>query len=410
MIIQLTDEIPKPLLEAALHIFDRLNRAGFESYLVGGCVRDILIGSEVHEIDMTTNCLPSESMKLFPGAIPVGIEFGTIIVRVQKISVELTTFRHDFDYEDGRRPGKITFGKSLKDDVLRRDFTINGLAIEPRSGKLIDYVEGLQDIKELRLRTIGNPITRFKEDGLRSVRGCRFASRLGLKVDKSTFQAMAQMLPVTEKISRERFYEEWRKTLFDPNRFKFWVYLQDSGILPLFIKFDYAFNSTHIEKYLSFKKVNSMGSYAALLFQALKLNQDEINVVLKHLKFSNKEIGIVIELLKFTSADLNSEYDLRLALSAVSKANREILRKYVYEHPYLSRKTKSIIKQYRNKELSLSIKELTISGYDLKAIIPGIEGTRIGSILKEIHEENLRGVLKNNKTELINYVLERIKQ
>lgn len=409
MKIDLADKIPQKLFAAAMRIFHKLNDSGYESYLVGGCVRDLLLGLPVKEVDMTSNCLPAELMKLFPGSIPVGIEFGTIIVRVNQVSVEVTTYRHDFDYSDGRRPGKISFGKSLKEDVLRRDFTINGLAIDPERREIIDYVAGFSDLQQSRLRTIGDPLARFAEDGLRSIRGCRFAARLGLTIEKRTFDGMIQMRHVTEKVSRERFFEEWKKTLMDPNRFKFWIYLEQAGILNLFLKTSYNFKENLLKEFCAFKRVNSMGVYAAYVFQALNINLDEVSGVLKYLKFPNKESSLTLELLKFSHYEASSEFQLRKALTTISKNNRVAFRRYIRNHPNYKHKLVLILEQFKNRQLSLSIKELNINGNDLKDILPGLEGKEVGENLTVIHEANLKGEIENSKDSLIKFAIKRFK-
>lgn len=410
MKIDLADKIPQELLMAAMSIYQKLSDSGYEAYLVGGCVRDLLLDLPVREVDMTSNCLPSKLMQLFPGSIPVGIEFGTVIVRINKVPVEVTTYRHDFDYTDGRRPGKISFGNSLKEDVLRRDFTINGLAIDPVKNEVIDHVSGFIDIQQSRLRTIGDPLERFAEDGLRSIRGCRFAARLGLTIEKNTFDGMAQMRRVTEKVSRERFFEEWKKTIADHNRFKFWIYLEQAGLLNLFLKTSYNFNEKSLKEFCSFKRINSMGVYAAYLLQALSVNLNEISGILKYLKFPNKEINLTLELLKFSTYDITSEFQLRSALTAISRNNRVAFRRYISEHPNYKQKLVLIVKQFKNSQLSLSVKELNINGNDLKSMIPGLEGKQIGEKLAVIHEANLRGEIENSKESLTRFAAKRFKR
>ena len=207
----LNEKIPSRLLKAAIKIENTLIDAGYKAYLVGGSIRNILLGLPFKDLDYTTDAHPEQLKKLFKRVVPVSIELGTVVVIVDCISSEITTFRSDNDYTDGRRPNQVEFSKTLQEDVIRRDFTINGLAYSVTRKLLIDYVSGLQDLESKVLRTIGNPFDRFNEDGLRSVRGCRFAALLELSIEKTTEEAMKKTLDVSKLVAKERFYDEWKK-------------------------------------------------------------------------------------------------------------------------------------------------------------------------------------------------------
>ena len=178
MEIDLSEQIPVPLKKIAFFITRKLKEHQFEAYLVGGSVRDMLLGKKCQDIDFTTNATPQQAMEIFPYHVPIGVEFGTILILHKNSKAELTTYRTDFNYRDGRRPDKIVFGKTLKEDVFRRDFTINGMAYDIEKKLLLDYVGGLKDVEKKYIRTIGAPLERFREDGLRSIRACRFAASL----------------------------------------------------------------------------------------------------------------------------------------------------------------------------------------------------------------------------------------
>ena len=198
-------EIPEHVRENVHAIVDRFAEQGYECYLVGGSVRDLILGNEIYDYDFATNAEPDRVMRFFKRVIPTGIRHGTVSVIMDENSTyEITTYRADGKYIDGRRPESVSFSNSLKEDVQRRDFTINGLALDIKTGEIIDYVDGLQDLKKGIIRTIGNPLDRFSEDGLRTFRACRFASKLGFEIENETFTAISKTLAIAELISVER--------------------------------------------------------------------------------------------------------------------------------------------------------------------------------------------------------------
>lgn len=223
----------KAVLEAA----EELQRAGFECYLVGGCVRDLLLGRPVKDLDLTSNALPEQSRKLFRKTIPTGIEHGTITVRLHGQSLELTTYRTEGTYSDGRHPDEVRFGQSLIEDLSRRDFTVNALAYDPLSETLVDEHAGLEDLNAGLIRTIGQPEDRFFEDGLRPIRACRFLSTLGFRLEAATEQAMTnpEVQKRTALVAIERFTDELRKGMKAADPTAMLIGLQDTGLLALFL-------------------------------------------------------------------------------------------------------------------------------------------------------------------------------
>ena len=170
--------ITEPFKSEITEIVNRLTGKGYECYLVGGSVRDLILGHKVLDYDFATNAHPEDVEKLFRRTVPTGIKHGTITVLMKDRQYEVTTYRSDGQYIDGRRPESVSFSETLEEDVMRRDFTINGLAYDVKKEKIIDYVNGLDDIDKRIIRTIGNPVDRFSEDGLRPYRACRFAAKL----------------------------------------------------------------------------------------------------------------------------------------------------------------------------------------------------------------------------------------
>ena len=223
--------------KAVIQAARTLQVAGFECFLVGGCVRDLIRGQSTRDLDLTTNALPEQSRQLFKKTIPTGIEHGTITVRLQGHSLELTTYRTEGTYSDGRRPDEVRFGQSLSEDLCRRDFTVNALAYDPVSSELVDEHGGLQDLEQRLIRTIGKPEDRFFEDGLRPIRACRFLSTLDFQLEKNTEIALAD--PEIHKraslVAIERFTEELRKGLKSANPLPMLSTIQSTGLLQIFL-------------------------------------------------------------------------------------------------------------------------------------------------------------------------------
>lgn len=209
-------DLTHPLFQAALPVMEVLEKAGYAVYFVGGCVRDVLLGRPIHDVDLATSALPQEVKALFPITIDVGIEHGTVLVRHQGNSYEITTFRSEGDYADHRRPDAVTFVRDLKEDLLRRDFTINALAVD-RSGQVVDYYGGLDDLAKGCIRCVGVARERFEEDALRLLRAVRFQSQLDFHIEASTLAAMTEKAPTLSYVSVERLTNEWHKTLLTPH-------------------------------------------------------------------------------------------------------------------------------------------------------------------------------------------------
>lgn len=192
---------------AAGRIVARLQDAGHEAYFVGGCVRDLLRGVEPEDYDIVTSALPQEVQALFPRTVPVGVSFGVLIVLEDGCSFEVATYRTEEDYEDGRRPSAVRFASAVE-DVRRRDFTVNGLLMDPRTGRILDYVGGRDDLARRIIRTIGAPGKRFAEDHLRMLRAVRFAANLDFVVDPPVLAAIREHRREIHRVSGERMRDE----------------------------------------------------------------------------------------------------------------------------------------------------------------------------------------------------------
>ena len=225
------NETSKPpcLREDALAVLTRLRDAGHVAYFAGGCVRDELLGLTPKDYDVATDAPPDRVRKLFTNTQAVGAAFGVILVRHKRSTVEVATFRTDGTYLDGRRPEAVTF-TTAEEDAKRRDFTINGLFLDPVENKVIDYVGGREDLKNKVLRAIGDPNHRFEEDHLRVLRAVRFAARFYLGIEPATADAISRHAPHLTRISPERIAEELRLMLVPPTRCDAWVRLGKFGV------------------------------------------------------------------------------------------------------------------------------------------------------------------------------------
>ncbi len=217
--------------DRALDIVHRLQKAGFDAFWVGGCVRDSLLGRPVSDYDVATSALPEQVETLFPHTIPVGRQFGVVIVvSAEGLQFQVATFRAEADYQDGRHPGRVLFADA-RADASRRDFTVNGLFYDPVRDQLHDWVGGAEDLHRRVIRAIGQPLERFAEDHLRLLRAVRFAKQLEFTIDPDTFTALRQLAPKITSISAERIRDELNKLFSPPGADRGLDLLRLSGLL-----------------------------------------------------------------------------------------------------------------------------------------------------------------------------------
>jgi poly(A) polymerase len=212
-------------------VIAKLRGVGHQAFLVGGCVRDLLLGVKPKDFDIATDARPDRIMDLFPRSGRVGAHFGVVLVRDVFDQVEVATFRSDHDYLDGRHPEQVRFESDPREDVLRRDFTINGLMMDPDTGRVLDFVDGSGDLARGVIRAIGDPYARFREDHLRLLRGVRFAARLGFEIETSTFDAMRRDHALILKVAMERVREELVRILTEGGARRGFELLNASGML-----------------------------------------------------------------------------------------------------------------------------------------------------------------------------------
>ena len=431
---------------------------GFSAYLVGGAVRDMLLGKEVHDWDISTNARPEQVMQIFHRVIPTGIAHGTVTIHIYGHQIETTTFRTEADYSDGRHPDSVFFADSIEADLSRRDFTMNAIAAELGTGKIVDPFDGESDIKKKIIRTVGNPLDRFAEDGLRPVRAIRFAGQLGFSIEEKTFKALSEpeILKKTAGISVERFRDEWCKMLQTEKPSVCLKLLEETGILALFIPefsscrgclqndgrgfhdFDvadhlfYACDGAPKEKLLvrlaafyhdigkpECKTIEQIGDTHLIHFHG----HEEISAKktfdsMTKLKFSNEQIKTVVHLVKehmFFYESKWSDVAVRRFIIRVGKENFENLfdlrladiygmhnAPLLYTSPvwYNLLELKTRIQEIEEKQTALSLKELAVNGKDLIALgIPA--GKQMGCILQELFETVLDSPAMNEKEKLL---------
>lgn len=233
------------LKEFATSIVERLHQRGFQAYLVGGCVRDLLLRREPKDYDVATNATPRQVMDIFPNTYAVGAQFGVVLVPApdemtsgplaqvgsKSRAVEVATFRSDIGYSDGRHPDEVRFSQDAREDVARRDFTINGMMLDPLTGEVLDYVGGREDLSVGIVRAIGDPERRFAEDKLRMLRAVRFAARFEYSIETATFAAMKKLAGQIQVVSRERVRDELTRMLTDGHARRALSLLDESGLL-----------------------------------------------------------------------------------------------------------------------------------------------------------------------------------
>jgi putative nucleotidyltransferase with HDIG domain len=220
--------------EKAVSIVQQLRQGGYEAYFAGGCVRDMLLNAAPQDFDITTSAYPEDVQRLFPETVPVGAQFGVMLVLVDGQPFEVATFRHDGPYLDGRRPSQVRYG-TLEEDVRRRDFTINGMIYDPIADRVIDLVAGREDLEQRRIRAIGDARRRYEEDRLRMIRAVRFAARLNFTIEQSTFAAIQRLAPTIKDIAWERIGDEITRILTEGGARRGFELLDESELLQVLL-------------------------------------------------------------------------------------------------------------------------------------------------------------------------------
>ena len=420
-------------------ILDRLHEHGHEAYVVGGCVRDALLGREPHDWDITTSALPTQVKEIFPRTIDTGLKHGTVTVLAGREAYEVTTYRVDGVYEDGRHPKQVTFTPSLAEDLQRRDFTINAMAYDPGGG-LVDLFGGQKDLTDGTIRAVGDPVQRFTEDALRILRAFRFAAQLGYTIAPETLQAASALSGSLVKISSERIRDELEKILLSDNP-DILMKAYEAGITSVFLpEFDLCMKTPQNNPHHCYN-VGEHSIWSTALIRKdriLRLTMllhdfgkpatrmtDERGVdhfhrhpeesfriakeVLQRLKYDNETIRKVTTLVRY--------HDLRMRLTepAVRKAivrigadlfpfyleiqHADTMAQSLYQRDEKLAYTAELRRTYDKimfRGDCLSLKDLAVNGTDLIAAGVG-PGREIGSILAQMLEDVLDVPEHNNK-------------
>ena len=430
-------------------IIQTLQEHGYEAYAVGGCVRDSLLGREPGDWDITTSASPDETKKLFARTVDTGIEHGTVTVLLGKEGFEVTTYRIDGKYEDSRHPTEVIFTRNLREDLLRRDFTINAMAYNDTEG-IVDIFGGMDDLKRKIIRCVGNARERFGEDALRIMRGVRFAAQLGFSLEKETKEAMTELTPTLEKISAERIQTELVKLLVSdsPELIREAYHLGVTAvILPEFDEMMRTGQETKYHRYdvgehtvqavcnvppdkvlrltmllhdVAKPEMKTVDADGTAHFKGHDIRgEQKAKEILRRLKFDNDTIHKVTKLVRWHDYRMPAEKkNVRKAMSKISAElfpmyllvkRADILAHSMYRREEELENLSGLQKCYEEivaDHECVSLKQLAVTGTDLIGI--GMKpGKQIGEVLNEL----LRIVLEypefNNKEHLLRFVQNR---
>ena len=392
------ENLPKIFQEAA-PLIKRLESAGFKAYFVGGSVRDLVLGRPIHDVDIATSAYPAEVKKVFPVTIDTGIQHGTVTVKNEDKFYEITTFRTESTYQDFRRPDHVEFVQNLSEDLKRRDFTINALAMNAE-GEIIDHFGGLEDLKNKIIRAVGKPQERFHEDALRMMRAVRFVSQLGFELEDATKTAINENRQLLHKIAVERIREEFLKLGLGPDSklgFRALIETELVDDLPLLEG-----KSSLLKNYLTLKFYpTTEATFWALIIVLIKLNTAEIGHFLREWKNSNEINHQVQEIIQcfdaVTVGELSNrqlfDFGMTTIASTIDLAN-------ILGEPING---VVLIDRYNNLPLKTS-KELVIDGKFLMENFQIKAGPKIGQLLMKILDAVLLGDVKNNQESIKKYV------
>ncbi len=369
-------------------VLEKLIQNGFEAYIVGGCVRDMLMGIAPHDFDVTTSATPEQVIEIFEKTVPTGIKHGTVTVLVEKMPVEVTTFRTEGKYIDHRRPEDVKFVTSLKEDLSRRDFTVNAMAYNPKMG-LCDYFGGEEDLKNKILKAVGEPEKRFDEDALRILRLFRFASVLGFECEEKTLAAALKYAPALEQISRERIMTELSKAVMGKNLKAIAPLIEGGALGFLGIKKQPDFNVL--------EKLNT--NYNLSLFSFLYFSGAEVLNALSALKASNEQKNYAKALLRIFELPFPSEKStLKRMLMQSSVSTVEDYLSIAKAHSKDVSAECGMLKEIIENAEPYLISHLKIDGNTLKKM--GYKGEEIGKILEKLIMLVIENPNMNNEEDL----------
>ena len=426
----------------ALTAMKELEQKGFEAFVVGGCVRDSIMGKIANDWDMTTSSTPEETLEVFKNyrTIPTGIKHGTITVLIDKQPLEITTFRVDGEYTDNRRPDSVNFTRNIENDLSRRDFTVNAMAYNDTDG-IVDLFGGIKDIENKIIRCVGDPDKRFHEDALRIMRAIRFSATLGFEIEKETAESIKRNKHLLRNIASERIRIELEKLLLGDDAER--ILLQFSDVIFEIIpelKETYKTEQNcpyhiydvwhHIVKSVAVSEKNKYVRLAMLLHDIGKpkmkttdengqnhfkghasVSADIAYEILKRLKYDNKTISLVTKLIFHHDDRLYNNpqnikkhaskhgFDFLYLLDKVSRADILAQTPEMTDRISLCDNYLNELKKLEEKNVCLSISDLSVNGNDL--INLGFKGKEIGKTLEKILDKILKNDLENSKEKIL---------
>ena len=362
---------------SAINILEKFNEAGYEAYFVGGCVRDYLLNDEFSDIDITTNALPDEVKQIFRKSIDTGIQHGTVTILINGDSFEVTTFRTEDDYIDHRTPEKVEFVSNLKEDLDRRDFTINAMALDS-NGKLYDYHCGEKDLRNKIIKTVNNPNERFFEDALRMLRAFRFSSKLGFEIEENTLKAIKNNAELIKFVSIERIVNEFRKLLTGRGNKRSLELLLDSNL------------NNYIPFLDEISKIIDFSNYTFCQSLYILSNINDISFEkLKELKLSNKEIKQV-KIYEKINKDFIGNVPLEIILYNYDIEDVAFIASYF---------------KYCDKEDIEKINDRAITSMEIISIIDMPAGPWIKEIIKKLEEDIILSKIDNTRKDILDFLI-----
>lgn len=373
------------------YIIETLQKNGYEAFAVGGCVRDMLNGDTPHDFDITTSAEPETVMSLFEKTVPTGIKHGTVTVIINGVPNEVTTYRTDGEYRDHRRPDSVIFVKSLREDLARRDFTVNAMAYNQKDG-LKDFFGGREDIENRILRAVGEPGRRFYEDALRIMRLFRFSSVLGFNIEENTLKAALEYAPTLKNVSAERIYSELLKTLCgkNPAALKPLTDIGGLGFLGVNTSPDYGI-------------LPLLGSADTKLFAFLYSGGAEVTAALDFLRVPNKTKKAAQDMLTLLNMPFpKTKPEIKEMLYLTSPPSAENYFDYRSAYGKDCAAARDMLTEIIKNGEPYRISDLKIGGRDLKKC--GISGRAIGETLEKLRRSVLKNPELNTRSELIKAV------
>ncbi|MGN0145536.1 MAG: CCA tRNA nucleotidyltransferase [Clostridium sp.] len=431
------------------YIIDVLKNNGYEGYMVGGCVRDLLLKREPNDYDITTNAKPEIVASLFDKVILTGLKHGTVTIILNNNQYEVTTYRMDGDYQDSRHPENVTFVNDIKEDLSRRDFTINAMAYNEENG-LVDYFNGIEDLNNKIVRTVGDPVKRFNEDSLRMLRAVRFSVQLDFRIDKSTMEAVKKLSRKIQNISKERIREEFNKIIIkDPwglkilhecrllgyiveeleksygldqnNPYHIYDLFEHSIRSSCYIKDDLTLRLTMLLHDLGKLKTRTIDDKGISHYYGhAKESEHMAECILRNLKYDNNTISKVKKLIYYHDCEFKKKLSVKKIMNIIgAELFKDLMmvkradisaQNPIYEKERICSldNIEKIYNEIINEKECFQLKDLDISGNDLIEL--GVnKGRDIGIMLNFLLESVMKNNEYNSKENLIKLVNGKLK-